>query len=123
MTWLTSGICFNEVFVGTRVAESQTVTERKSWRSVDSKNNSADYITRVQKPLRASSATQMESRPSIPLALNTNCWPANPCVPAESEPNEKIHVLRRSDVKYNLNITQKLRETSYHAKEEIRVLP
>jgi len=46
LSWITSDSCRYKVFVGTRIAEIQTLTDTKSWRYVDSKNNPADDITR-----------------------------------------------------------------------------
>lgn len=46
LTWLTSDSCHYKVFVGTRIAEIQTLTGTRSWRYVDSKNNPAHDITR-----------------------------------------------------------------------------
>lgn len=46
LTWLNSESCHYKVFVGNRVAEIQELTEKCSWRYVDSANNPADDLTR-----------------------------------------------------------------------------
>lgn len=46
LTWLQSDSCRFKVFVGTRVAEIQELTNDQTWRYVDSTNNPADDITR-----------------------------------------------------------------------------
>lgn len=46
LQWLRSESCRYKVFVGTRVAEIQTLTDVASWRYVDSARNPADDITR-----------------------------------------------------------------------------
>lgn len=44
--WLMSESCRYKVFVGSRVAEIQTLTDVTRWRYVDSARNPADHITR-----------------------------------------------------------------------------
>ncbi|CAL9703965.1 unnamed protein product [Knipowitschia caucasica] len=46
LTWMSSDSCRYKVFVGTRVAEIQELTEAATWRYVPSKDNPADDITR-----------------------------------------------------------------------------
>ena len=46
LTWLRSESCRFKVFVGTRVAEIQELTDQHTWRYVDSPQNPADDITR-----------------------------------------------------------------------------
>lgn len=43
--WLTLESCRYKVFVGTRAAEIQTLTDMAEWRYVESVNNPADHIT------------------------------------------------------------------------------
>ncbi|KAI2646026.1 hypothetical protein H4Q32_024548 [Labeo rohita] len=50
LNWLQSESCRYKVFIGTRVAEIQELTEPHSWRYVDSSNNPADDITRGRTP-------------------------------------------------------------------------
>lgn len=46
LTWLRSESCRFKVFVGTRVAEIQELTDRHLWKYVDSARNPADDVTR-----------------------------------------------------------------------------
>ncbi|XP_046556736.1 uncharacterized protein LOC124265959 [Haliotis rubra] len=46
LSWLKSDSCRYKVFVGTRVAEIQNMTEDHSWRYVNTRDNPADDITR-----------------------------------------------------------------------------
>ena len=89
LTWLTSESCRYKVFVGTRIAEFQTMTDIKNWRYVDTKNNPADDITRGKTLLELSQRHRWSQGPPF-LLLSSNCWPANPCAPPESEPVEEL---------------------------------
>ncbi|XP_038063201.1 uncharacterized protein LOC119733910 [Patiria miniata] len=46
LTWINSDSCRYKVFVGTRIAEIQTLTEGDKWMYVNTKENPADDITR-----------------------------------------------------------------------------
>ena len=46
LTWLKSESCRFKVFVGTRVAEIQELTDGHVWKYVDSANNPADDVSR-----------------------------------------------------------------------------
>ena len=46
LSWLQSDTFRFKVFIGTRVAEIQDLTDQEAWRYVDSAQNSADDITR-----------------------------------------------------------------------------
>lgn len=50
LNWLQSESCRYQVFVRTRVAEIQELSDPASWHYIDSETNPADYITRG-KPL------------------------------------------------------------------------
>ncbi|KAA8591960.1 hypothetical protein FQN60_017334 [Etheostoma spectabile] len=56
--------CHFKVFVGTRVAEIQELTDLKSWRYVDSARNPADDLTRG-KSLKDLLGEQMDSRTTV----------------------------------------------------------
>ena len=45
LNWLHSDSCCYKVFVGTRVAEIQTLTDGQNWRYVNTRDNPADDIT------------------------------------------------------------------------------
>ena len=46
LTWLKAESCRYKVFVRTRIAQNQTLTDASQWRYVDTKNNAADDLTR-----------------------------------------------------------------------------
>ena len=56
---------------------------------MDTKNNPADDITRGKNLLELSQKHRWSQGPPF-LLLNSNCWPANPCMPHESEPVEEL---------------------------------
>ncbi|XP_069366373.1 uncharacterized protein [Paralichthys olivaceus] len=89
LSWLTSDSCRYKVFVGTRIAEIQTLTDTRSWRYVDSKNNPADDVTRGKTLLELSQQHRWSQGPPF-LILTADCWPTSPLVPAEPEPVEEI---------------------------------
>ncbi|XP_049889946.1 uncharacterized protein LOC126383475 [Epinephelus moara] len=89
LSWLTSDSCRYKVFVGTRIAEIQTLTDTSNWRYVDSKNNPADYLTQGKTLLELSQQHRWSQGPPF-LLLNIDCWPAHPCGVAESEPVEEL---------------------------------
>lgn len=62
--WIKSESCHYKVFVGTRVAEIQSLTDVSSWRYVDSLNNPADDIT-WGKTLKELSRPHRWQRPNI----------------------------------------------------------
>lgn len=61
LTWIQSESCRYKVFVGTRVAEIQELTELHSWRYVDSLNNPADDITRGKALTELANPTKIPS--------------------------------------------------------------
>ncbi len=86
LTWLQSDSCRFKVFVGTRVAEIQDLTEKHSWRYVPSASNPADDITRGKSLCKLS----LESRwCQGPLFLRDppKLWPEWP-IPEEPDDNE-----------------------------------
>lgn len=82
--WLKSESCRYKVFVGSRVAEIQTLTDVSRWRYVDSARNPADHITRGLTLVELACPHQWRSGPSF-LTQPQNKWPALPS--AESEPD------------------------------------
>ncbi|XP_073719530.1 uncharacterized protein [Misgurnus anguillicaudatus] len=85
--WLRSDSCRYKVFVGTRVAEIQMLTEVTNWRYVDSARNSADDITRgltlkeLACPHRWTQGPDFLHRPS-------DEWPVMPTPSTETEESE-----------------------------------
>ncbi|XP_028301819.1 uncharacterized protein LOC114462917 [Gouania willdenowi] len=77
LEWLQSDSCRYKVFVGTRVSEIQELTDRRSWRYVDSLNNPADDITRG-KPLLDLAEHGRWSQGPLYLKQSTEHWPTKP---------------------------------------------
>ncbi|KAJ7986672.1 hypothetical protein DPEC_G00342310 [Dallia pectoralis] len=69
----------NRVFVGTRIAEIQALTDKDDWRYVDSSINPADVLTRGKK---LSDLARPNCWTTGPLFLQKpeNCWPVAPDV-------------------------------------------
>ncbi|XP_052412579.1 uncharacterized protein LOC127957915 [Carassius gibelio] len=85
--WLTSESCRYKVFVGTRVAEIQTLTEMSEWRYVDSNHNPADHITRGLRLTELTGPHQWKSGPAF-LNQSPDKWPSMPKTEEEPDCNE-----------------------------------
>lgn len=85
LQWLRSESCRYKIFVGTRVAEIQTLTDLTSWRYVDSARNPADDITRGLKLSDLANPHRWISGPDF-LHQPPDQWPTMP-TPAEAEPD------------------------------------
>lgn len=72
LSWLTSDSCRYKVFVGTRIAEIQTLAYTVSWRYVDSKKNPADDLTRGKSLLELSQQNRGSQGP--PFLLHNNSY-------------------------------------------------
>lgn len=77
LTWIQAASCRFKVFVGTRVAEIQELTDPKDWRYVDSKSNPADDITRGKTLAELAKPSRWNQGPSF-LLLPPDQWPQNP---------------------------------------------
>lgn len=77
LQWLKSDSCRYKVFVGTRVAEIQSLTNINSWRYVDSANNPADVITRGQTLNSLTPPCHWINGPPF-LYQPDSCWPTLP---------------------------------------------
>lgn len=82
--WLTSESCCYKVFVGTRVAETQTLTDMAEWRYVESVHNPADHITRGLTLNELAGPHQWSSGPAF-LNQSVDQWPSTP--KTEEEPD------------------------------------
>ena len=85
--WIQSESCSYKVFVGTRVAEIQNLTDVSNWRYVDSANNPADDITRGKTLKELSRPHRWHQGPDF-LHCSENHWPISPSVypgPEDSE--------------------------------------
>ncbi len=85
--WLHSELCRYEVFVRTRVAEIQTLTDVHSWRYVESIRNPADEITHG---LALEELTRPHRWPRGPdfLYQSTDKWPIMPSRDLEPDKSE-----------------------------------
>ncbi|KAL0147388.1 hypothetical protein M9458_057315, partial [Cirrhinus mrigala] len=86
LTWLQSDSCRFKVFVGTRVAEFQDLTQKHSWRYVPSACNPADDITRGRGLCELGSESRWCQGPRF-LKDPPNLWPECP-IPEEPDNNE-----------------------------------
>ncbi len=87
LTWIQSESCRYKVFVGTRVAEIQELTELHSWRYVDSSNNPADDITRGRTLMELATSDMWIRGPGF-LREQPDRWPAKPLVEAREDTSE-----------------------------------
>ena len=79
LTWLKSESCHYKVFVGTRIAEIQELTDSDDWRYVDSPNNPADALTRGKTLGDLAQPNCWTDGPSF-LQHPETCWPVAPGV-------------------------------------------
>lgn len=77
LSWLHSTSCHFKVFVGTRIAEIQDLTEPNTWRYVDSTRNPADNITRGKGLTELSRPNRWTQGPKF-LLLPPDKWPSYP---------------------------------------------
>nr|XP_055076729.1 uncharacterized protein LOC129455971 [Misgurnus anguillicaudatus] len=82
LSWLHSESCRFKVFVGTRVAEIQELTDRFAWRYVDSANNPADDLTRGKKLKELVGGNRWSHGPPFLLQSPDN-WPTLPSQAAD----------------------------------------
>ncbi|XP_038075608.1 uncharacterized protein LOC119743278 [Patiria miniata] len=89
LTWLKSESCRYKVFVGTRVAQIQTLTNVDQWRYVDTKNNAADDLTRGKSLLSLSQPCRWRDGPPF-LSASPDLWPAFPYARALAEDSSEL---------------------------------
>lgn len=77
LTWLKSESCRFKVFVGTRVAEIQDLTDQHTWRFVPSSSNPADDITRGRTLNELGPDSHWYQGPSF-LKGSPSSWPETP---------------------------------------------
>ena len=77
LNWLHSDSCCYKVFVGTRVAEIQTLTDGQNWRYVNTRDNPADDITRGLPLHHLCQDNRWRHGPSF-LARAPDQWPQSP---------------------------------------------
>ncbi|XP_023811839.1 uncharacterized protein LOC110015208 [Oryzias latipes] len=89
LTWIQSDSCRFKVFVGTRIAEIQELTESQSWRYVTTSENPADDLTRGKRLQDLTSQSRWACGPSF-LQLPSDQWPDHPFLPcADSEEEQR----------------------------------
>ncbi|XP_057186686.1 uncharacterized protein LOC130552431 [Triplophysa rosa] len=79
LTWLKSESCRFKVFVGTRIAEIQELTEQSTWRYVDSAQNPADDVTRGKTLTELAMPNRWSQGPTF-LLKGPDGWPTWPGV-------------------------------------------
>ncbi|XP_048030334.1 uncharacterized protein LOC125279307 [Megalobrama amblycephala] len=100
LNWLQSDSCHFKVFVGTRVAEIQELTDSKSWVYVHSQDNPADDITRGMSLAQLAKPTRWKNGPEF-LQKPPSSWPKLPnLVPADTSKE------LRKPVSFHLLITE-----------------
>lgn len=77
LEWIQSDSCRYKVFVGTRVAEIQELTDHKNWRYVNTQDNPADDITRGKSLLSLPAPSWWSQGPAF-LKQSSRHWPRAP---------------------------------------------
>ncbi len=87
LTWLQSESCRFKIFVGTRVAEIQELTNPQAWRYVDSARNPADDITRGKTLKDLVEPNRWRQGPSF-LLQPPDDWPVKLTIETDSDTSE-----------------------------------
>ncbi|XP_053710099.1 uncharacterized protein LOC128752671 [Synchiropus splendidus] len=87
LTWLQSQSCRYKVFVGVRVAEIQELTEKCTWRYVESENNPADDLTRGKTLASLVEPNRWVCGPTF-LLQSPEHWPEQPSLASAEEETE-----------------------------------
>ncbi|KAK7916727.1 hypothetical protein WMY93_012488 [Mugilogobius chulae] len=87
LTWLNSDSCRYKVFVGTRVAEIQELTEGCNWRYVSTTDNPADDLTRGKALQELSQSSRWSQGPHF-LRQHPDSWPVLHVEEAQEEEEE-----------------------------------
>lgn len=87
LAWIQADSCRFKVFIGTRVAEIQELTDPKDWRYVDSKSNPANDITRGKTLAELTKPSRWSQGPSF-LLLPPDQWPQSPLLQLPAEDAE-----------------------------------
>ncbi|KAI3358998.1 hypothetical protein L3Q82_015385, partial [Scortum barcoo] len=85
--WIRSESCHYKVFVGTRVAKIQSLTDVSNWRYVDTMNNPADDITWGKTLKEVSQPHRWHQGPAF-LRHTEDHWPTNPLSCPEADDSE-----------------------------------
>ncbi|XP_049329393.1 uncharacterized protein LOC111189354 [Astyanax mexicanus] len=87
LTWLNSDSCHYKVFVGTRVAEIQDLTEADTWRYVRSCDNPADDVTRGKTLHELADNSRWIHGPPF-LRQSPEHWPEPPSLTTNEQDSE-----------------------------------
>ncbi|KAK7933271.1 hypothetical protein WMY93_004167 [Mugilogobius chulae] len=93
LRWLHSTSCHFKVFVGTRIAEIQDLTEQSTWRYVDSSSNPSDDLTRGRTLPELVQPNRWSQGPGF-LLLPADKWPVNPSLTASESAQDSIELKR-----------------------------
>ena len=88
LTWITSDSCRYKVFVGTRIAEIQELTDIHMWRYVPTNANPADDLTRGKTLLQLAELSCWSQGPAF-LLEQPDAWPASLQITASSSDDEE----------------------------------
>ncbi|KAK7944873.1 hypothetical protein WMY93_000601 [Mugilogobius chulae] len=83
----------HQVFVGTRIAEIQDLTEQSTWRYVDSSSNPSDDLTRGRTLPELVQPNRWSQGPGF-LLLPADKWPVNPSLTASESAQDSIELKR-----------------------------
>ncbi|XP_023666073.2 uncharacterized protein [Paramormyrops kingsleyae] len=87
LSWIRSDSCHFKVFVGTRIAEIQELTDLQAWRYVPSAENPADDLTRGKTLQEIAGKSRWACSPSF-LALPPEQWPVEVPFPTTDHSDE-----------------------------------
>ncbi|KAF1394225.1 hypothetical protein PFLUV_G00024320 [Perca fluviatilis] len=87
LTWLQSESCKYKVFVGTRIAEVQELSDAGTWRYVESQRNPADDLTRGKTLTQLAEHTHWFQGPAF-LWQPETYWPEKPSKSSADAPEE-----------------------------------
>nr|XP_055052534.1 uncharacterized protein LOC129438043 [Misgurnus anguillicaudatus] len=110
LNWLQSDSCHFKVFVGTRVAEIQELTDSKAWSYVNSKDNPADDITRGLSLVEIADQNRWSKGPAF-LWEHPTSWPKLPKLD-QTENSEELrkptacHLLTTHAEQHLIDVTQ-----------------
>lgn len=88
LSWIKSESYTFKVFVGTRIAEIQDLTDQHEWRYVDSPRNPADDLTRGRHLIELATPNRWSQGPPFLLQAESK-WPAMPTFKTPEDEVEK----------------------------------
>lgn len=124
LTWIQSESCHFKVFVGTRIAEIQELTDSQSWRYVTTYDNPADDLTRGKRLQDLTVQSRWACGPPF-LQLHRDQWPEHPatsCADFAEEQRKPITCLAVSTDSISLPDAQQFTSFSELLEETARCL-